>query len=92
MSKQIRNIYQVLKDREKAKDELLKSYNINNNDRNIRKEVIGITENGKPTTVSIPKKIIKKSKNNISLKTKNYDYENEQIEGAIYENYGENRI
>ena len=51
MSKQIRNIYQVLKDREKAKDELLKSYNINNNDRNIRKEVIGITENGKPTTV-----------------------------------------
>lgn len=92
MSKQIRNIYQVLKDREKAKDELLKSYNINNNDRNIRKEVIGITENGKPTTISIPKKIIKKGKNNISLKTKNYDYENEQIEGAIYENYGENRI
>ena len=79
MSKQIRNIYQVLKDREKAKDELLKSYNINNNDRNIWKEVIVITEIWKPTTVSIPKKIIKKSKNNFSLKTKNYDYENAQI-------------
>ena len=92
MSKKVRNIYQVLKDREKAKDGLLKSYNINNNDRNIRKEITGITKNGKPTTISIPKKIIKKGKNNISLKTKNYNYENEQIKEAIYENYGENRI